>query len=73
MASATAGEEEKGFWDYVNPLTYIYDEEIIRDPSGVVGDRKTVKLFGISLFTTDAGDDEDVPLDRPFERDAPTP
>ena len=73
MASATAGEEDKGFWDYANPLTYIYDEEIIRDPSGVVGDRKTVKLFGISLFTTDAGDDEDVPLDRPFERDAPTP
>ena len=27
MATATVGEEEKGFWDYINPLTYIYDEE----------------------------------------------
>ncbi len=66
MASATAGEEDKDFWDYINPLTYIYDEEVIRDESGVVGDRKTVKLFGIPVFTTEAGDDDDVPLDQAF-------
>ena len=73
MATATAGEEEKGFWDYINPLTYIYQEEVIPDKTGVVGDRKRVKLFGIPVFTTEAGDDEDVPLDQSFERDAPAP
>lgn len=73
MASATAGEEDKDFWDYINPVTYIYDEEIIRDTSGVVGDRKRVKLFGIPLFTTEAGDDDDVPLDQPLERTTPAP
>ena len=73
VASATAGEEERGFWDYLNPVTYIYDEEVIRDTSGVVGDRKRIKLFGIPLFTTEAGDDDDVPLDQPFERGAAAP
>ena len=67
MASATAGEEEKDFWDYINPLTYIYDEE------PVAGDRKVVKIFGMPLFTTEAGDDEDVPLNEPFERERPKP
>ncbi len=73
MASATEDQEDKGFWDYVNPLTYIYDEELIRDTSGVVGDRKRVKLFGIPLFTTEAGDDDDVPLDQPLEPGTPAP
>lgn len=73
MASATEDVEDPGFWDYLNPLTYIYDEEVVRDTSGAVGDRKTVKLFGIPLFTTEAGDDDDVPLDQPFESDAPAP
>lgn len=67
MASATAGEEEKDFWDYINPLTYIYDEE------PVAGDRKTVKIFGLPLFTTEAGDDDDVPLNEPFEADRRKP
>ena len=67
MASATAGEEEKDFWDYLNPLTYVFDEE------AVAGDRKIVKIFGVPLFTTEAGDDEDVPLNEPFERQRPTP
>ncbi|MCY4489353.1 MAG: peptidylprolyl isomerase [Deltaproteobacteria bacterium] len=72
MATTAPPEREKGFWDYVNPLTYIYDEESIPDPSGV-SDRKRVKLFGIPLFTTEAGDDEDVPLSEPIEGVAPTP
>ncbi len=71
MASATEDPEDKSFLHYLNPLTYIYDEEILRDTSGAVGDRKRVKLFGIPLFTTDVGDDDDVPLDESFEGDAP--
>lgn len=67
MASATAGEEEKDFWDYINPLTYVFDEE------AVAGDRKVVKIFGVPLFTTEAGDDEDVPLNQPFEREGRQP
>ena len=67
MASATAGEEEKDFWDYLNPLTYIFDEEV------VAGDRKIVKVFGVPLFTTEVGDDEDTPLNEPLERGAPAP
>ncbi len=71
MATATEDREDKGFWDYLNPATYIYQEELIPDPTGVVGDRKRVKLFGIPLFTTEAGDDDDVPLDQPLERGTP--
>ena len=67
MASATAREEDKDFWDYINPLTYIFDEE------PVAGDRKIVKIFGVPLFTTEAGDDEDVPLNEPFEAERRTP
>ena len=67
MASATAGEEEKDFWDYLNPLTYILDEEVVE------GDRKIVKVFGVPLFTTEIGDDEDTPLNEPLERGAPAP
>ena len=70
MATTTAPAREKGFWDYLNPLTYIYDEEPIPDPSGI-SDRKRIKLFGIPLFTTEAGDDEDVPLNEPIESAAP--
>ncbi len=70
MATSDGPAREKGFWDYVNPLTYIYDEEPIPDPSGI-SDRKRVKLFGIPLFTTEAGDDEDVPLSEPIEAAAP--
>ena len=66
MATTAPPERPKGFWDYVNPLTYIYDEEPLPDPSGV-SDRKRVKLFGIPLFTTEAGDDSDVPLNEPIE------
>ncbi len=73
MASTTAGEEDRGFWATINPLTYIYDEEVVKDESGVFGDRKTIKLFGIPVFTTEAGDDDDVPLDQAFERDPPAP
>ncbi len=65
LMAATAGEEDKDFWDYINPLTYIYDEET------VAGDRKIVKLFGVPLFTTEAGDDDDVPLNEPFEDQPP--
>jgi len=71
MATATEDQEDKGFWDYLNPATYIYQEELIPDSTGVVGDRKRVKLFGIPLFTTEAGDDDDVPLDQPLERGTP--
>ncbi len=67
MASTTAGQEEKDFWDYLNPLTYILGEETVG------GDQKIVKLFGVPLFTTDAGDDDDVPLGEPFERENPRP
>ncbi len=70
MATTAAPERKKGFWDYVNPLTYIYDEEPIPDPSGVT-DRKRVKLFGIPLFTTEAGDDADVPLNESIGNGAP--
>ena len=73
VASATVGEEEKSFWDYLNPVTYIYQEEALPDTTGVVGDRKRVKLFGIPLFTTEAGDDDDVPLDQPIESGTPAP
>ncbi len=73
MATATEDQEDRGFWDYLNPATYIYQEELIPDPTGVVGDRKRVKLFGIPLFTTEAGDDDDVPLDQPLERGTPAP
>jgi len=73
VASATVGEEEKSFWDYLNPVTYIYQEEIIPDTTGAVGDRKRVKLFGIPLFTTEAGDDDDVPLGQPIEPGTPAP
>ena len=66
MATTTPAERERGFWDYINPVTYIYDEEPVPDPSGV-SDRKRVKLFGIPLFTTEAGDDPDVPLNEPIE------
>lgn len=66
MVTAAPPEREKGFWDYLNPMTYIYDEEHIPDPSGV-SDRKRVKLFGIPLFTTESGDDPDVPLNEPIE------
>ena len=66
MATTAPPERQKGFWDYINPATYIYDEEPIPDPSGV-SDRKRVKLFGIPLFTTEAGDDPDVPLSEPIE------
>ena len=72
MATSAAPAEERGFWDYLNPLTYIYDEEAIPDPSGI-SDRKRVKLFGIPLFTTEAGDDADVPLNEPVEGVAPPP
>ena len=67
MASATDGEEEKDFWDYLNPFTYILDEEVVE------GDRKIVKVFGVPVFTSEVGDDDDVPLDRPLERGAPAP
>ena len=67
MASAAGAEEEKDFWDYLNPLTYILDEET------VAGDSKIVKIFGVPIFTTEAGDDEDVPLNEPFERERPKP
>lgn len=73
MASATAGEEDRGFWESINPLTYIYDEEVLKDESGAFGDRKTIKLFGIPLFTTEVGDDDDVPLDQAFESGPPVP
>lgn len=73
MATAVEDDREKSFWDYLNPVTYIYDEEIIPDTTGVVGDRKRVKLFGIPVFTTEAGDDDDVPLSQPIEGGAPTP
>ncbi len=66
MATTAPPERDKGFWDYLNPMTYIYDEEPIPDPSGV-NDRKRIKLFGIPLFTTEAGDDADVPLSEPVE------
>jgi hypothetical protein len=72
MATAVEDEREKSFWDYLNPVTYIYDEEIIPDTTGVVGDRKRVKLFGIPVFTTEAGDDDDVPLSQPIEGGTPT-
>lgn len=73
MASSAADDEERGFWDYLNPLTYIFDEEVIRDSSGESTDRKVVSLFGMPLFTTDVGDDDDVPLDEPLGREAPAP
>lgn len=73
MASSAADEEEWGFVDYINPLSYIFDQEVIRDRSGAPTDRKVVSLFGMPLFTTDVGDDDDVPLDRPLEREAPAP
>lgn len=72
MATTAPPERPKGFWDYINPLTYIYDEEPIPDPSGV-SDRKRVKLFGIPLFTTEAGDDDDIPLSEPIEGGAAAP
>ncbi len=65
LMAATGGEEEKGFWDYLNPFTYIYDEEAVE------GDRKVVKFFGVPFFTTEAGDDEDVPLNEPFPDERP--
>ncbi len=67
MARASAGEEEKDFWDYLNPLTYIFGEEAVE------GDRKIVSLFGVPLFTTEAGDDADVPLNEPFEGERAKP
>lgn len=67
MASTTVDQEERDFWDYLNPLTYILGEE------NIGGDQKLVKLFGFPLFTTEAGDDEDVPLSEPFEREKPKP
>lgn len=73
MASTAADDEEWDFVDYINPLSYIFGQEVIRDSSGAPTDRKVVSLFGMPLFTTDVGDDDDVPLDRPLGREAPAP
>lgn len=68
-SSATGGqvEEDKNFLDYINPLTYIVDEQAVQDEElGELGDRKVVSIFGSPLFVTEEGDDVDVPLDAPF-------
>jgi len=81
MASATQGEqgkeeEDKSFLDYINPLTYMVDQQALPDEQlGELNDRKIVSVFGMPLFATEAGDDTDVPLDQPFpgEGGAPLP
>jgi peptidyl-prolyl cis-trans isomerase SurA len=66
-ADAEPAEKEKTFLDYINPLTYIVKEKPVEDGKlGDMSDRKVVSVFGAPLFTTEAGDDVDVPLDKPF-------
>lgn len=70
MASTNATEQaknDKNFLDYINPLTYIVDQQTVEhEELGALDDRKVVSVFGAPLFVTEAGDDVDVPLDQPF-------
>lgn len=52
-------KEERSFWSYLNPFSYILTETPIEGDGdqAQLGDRNVVSLFGIPLFTTEAADD----------------